>query len=115
MPRVLVTPSVLNGQPGTYRDVLESAGLEVVYPTVGANLFDPATFVEQLRGIDATVASTEPYTREVLVGSKLRVVARMGVGFDAVDVPAATDQGIAVTITPGANEHSVAELTIALL
>lgn len=115
MPRVLVTPSVLNGLPGKYRDVLEAAGFEVVYPAAGANLFDPPTLLAHLRGIDATLASTEPYNREVLAGSKLRVVARMGVGYDAVDVPAATERRIAVTITAGANEHSVAELTIALL
>jgi phosphoglycerate dehydrogenase-like enzyme len=39
----------------------------------------------------------------------------MGVGFDSVDLAAATDLGIAVTITPGVLEDSVAEHTIALM
>lgn len=115
MPRVLVTPAVLHGMPGTYRDVLEAAGFEVVYPTRCANLADPAVLCAQLEDIDATVASVEPYTREVLDRCRLRAIARMGVGYDAVDVAAATDRGVAVTITPGANEHSVAEQTIALI
>ncbi len=115
MPRVLVTPSVLFNLPGTYSQVLQSAGLEVVYPPAGVDLYNEATLIEHLQGIDATLASTEPYSRRVLAATKLRVVARMGVGYDAVDVPAAAEHGVAVTITPGANEHSVAELTIALL
>ena len=39
----------------------------------------------------------------------------MGVGYDSVDIAAATDLGIAVTITPGTLEESVAEHTVALL
>jgi phosphoglycerate dehydrogenase-like enzyme len=51
----------------------------------------------------------------VLSASQVRVVARTGVGYDSIDVPAATEQGVAVTITPGTNEHSVAEQALALL
>jgi len=61
------------------------------------------------------VASVEPLTREVLARTKLRAIARMGVGYDAIDIQAATDLGIAVTITPGTLEESVAEHTIALM
>jgi phosphoglycerate dehydrogenase-like enzyme len=41
----------------------------------------------------------------------LRVIARAGVGYDAVDVQAATEQGIAVAITPNTNQDAVAEHT----
>ena len=47
--------------------------------------------------------------------SHLRVISRYGVGVDSVDVAAATARGVVVTITPGANAVSVAELAIALL
>jgi phosphoglycerate dehydrogenase-like enzyme len=47
--------------------------------------------------------------------SRLRVIARTGVGYDAIDVPAATARKIAVTITPGTNQESVAEQAFALL
>src|SRR5207244_566681 len=46
---------------------------------------------------------------------QLRVIARAGVGFDAVDVAAATERGVAVAIAPGTNQESVAEHTFALI
>jgi D-3-phosphoglycerate dehydrogenase len=45
----------------------------------------------------------------------LKVIGRTGVGFDMVDVAAATKRGIPVVLTPGANNHSVAEHTMAML
>src|SRR5690606_13897587 len=38
-----------------------------------------------------------------------------GVGYDAIDVSAASDHRVAVTIAPGTNEPSVAETAMALL
>jgi phosphoglycerate dehydrogenase-like enzyme len=46
---------------------------------------------------------------------RLRAIARTGVGYDLIDVPAATRHRVAVTITPGTNQGSVAEQTMALL
>ena len=43
------------------------------------------------------------------------MIARAGVGFDRVDIPAATARGVAVTITPNANHECVAEHALALL
>ena len=43
------------------------------------------------------------------------MVARAGVGFDRVDVPACTRHGVAVTITPTANHEAVAEQAFALI
>lgn len=115
MPRVLVTPTMLRHQPGEYTNVLENAGLDVVYPAGDDDTSDLATLLPLLKDVDAMIASTEPMTREVLAETSLRVVARTGVGYDSIDVPAATDLGIAVTITPGAVEKSAAEHAIAML
>ena len=46
---------------------------------------------------------------------RLRVIARAGVGYDLIDVAAATARRVALTITPGTNHDSVAEQTMALL
>jgi D-3-phosphoglycerate dehydrogenase len=46
---------------------------------------------------------------------KLRIVARIGVGFDNVDLKAATERGVYVTNTPGVLSDAVAELTIGLM
>jgi phosphoglycerate dehydrogenase-like enzyme len=116
MPRVLVTPHMLQRQPGPYLDILEGAGLEVVYPPEGSNTLEEPVIAEILAGdIDAMLAGTEPLNRHVLSQSKLKAVARQGVGYDSVDTQAATDMGIAVTITPGTLEASVAELTLGML
>lgn len=115
MRRVLVTPPLLRTGEWPYRAPLEQAGLEIVYPDPGVDVFNAKQLVGALEGISAVVAGVEPYDAEVLAQSKLRVVARVGVGYDAIDVPAATCGGTAVTITPGTNENSVAEQTIALI
>jgi D-3-phosphoglycerate dehydrogenase / 2-oxoglutarate reductase len=55
-------------------------------------------------------------TRELIESApKLKIVSRTGVGVDNVDVKSATEKGILVCNTPGANTISVAEQTIALL
>lgn len=115
MPRVLVTPPVLRNVPGPCHDALLAGGFEIIYPPDDCDTMQSQDLLPLLKGADAILASTERLSREVLAGSKLRVVARAGVGYDSVDVPAATDLGIAVTITPGTLEESVAEHTVALL
>ena len=59
--------------------------------------------------------SSRRTAKRLSAGSKIRAIARVGVGYDAIDVAAATDHGVAVTITPGTNEHSVAEQAISLI
>ncbi|MDX1947482.1 MAG: phosphoglycerate dehydrogenase [Pirellulaceae bacterium] len=115
MPRVLVTPTLLRNLPGEYADILRQGGFEVVYPPDDCDTMQRENLLGLLAGADAMLASVEPLTREVLAQTKLRAIARMGVGFDAIDTQAATDLGIAVTITPGTLEESVAEHTVALM
>ena len=43
---------------------------------------------------------------------KLKLIQRWGVGFDKVDIAAAGERGIPVTITPGANSSPVSELAL---
>jgi D-3-phosphoglycerate dehydrogenase len=72
--------------------------------------------IAALEGCDAVVAIIEPYTAEVFDGaSRLRHVARVGVGYDAVDIQAATARGVLVTNTPGANATAVADFAMGLL
>jgi D-3-phosphoglycerate dehydrogenase / 2-oxoglutarate reductase len=60
------------------------------------------------------VRSATKVTKEVIAaGTKLKVIARGGVGLDNIDVPAAEAKGIAVLNTPAASTISVAELALA--
>lgn len=115
MVRVLVTPPVLERCGGPYYEVLKNAGCEVIYAPPEAPLGKADELVPHLEGIDAVLCSVEPYTDEVFRRSKLKVVARVGVGYDSVDVAAATAHRVAVCITPGTNEHSVAEQAFAMI
>src|SRR5437764_14700316 len=117
MPNVLITSREVAHFEQRYRDVLDDAGLALVYPAPGeANQPRPAELHAALAGIDAVLAGSEAYTHALFEAfPRLRVIARVGVGYDAVDVAAATAHGVAVTIAPGTNDGSVAEHTFALL
>ena len=72
--------------------------------------------IEELREAVAVVAGGQLFTDRVLASlPRLRVLARSGVGFDRVDVAAATARGVVVTITPTANHEAVAEHALGLL
>ena len=72
-----------------------------------------------LRGLDgawAVVAGSEPYTRAVLEAlPDLKAILRWGTGSDAIDIPAATDAGVAVITTPAVNAEAVADMALALM
>ena len=62
------------------------------------------------------LAGGERMTPELFaIAPRLRAIARTGVGYDLIDVAAASAHKVAVTITPGTNQESVAEQTMALL
>ena len=65
---------------------------------------------------DAILLRTLVVNRAMIeAGKKLKVIGRHGIGFDNIDVAAATENGIWVTTTPAANGNSVAEHTIGLM
>ncbi|MGI9146544.1 MAG: phosphoglycerate dehydrogenase [Chloroflexota bacterium] len=75
-----------------------------------------AALIDALQGMSASLASIEPYTAAVLAETPdLRVISRLGVGYDAIDVIEATRRGIIVCTTPGTNHHSVADLAVGLI
>jgi len=73
--------------------------------------------IKAIADADAVLVTlnVEPVTRRVIESApKLKIIARHGVGYDNVDVKAATERGIWVTIAP-VNASTVAEFTIALI
>ena len=114
-PRVLLT-SVMAQFANSALDRLGEAGFELVEGYSLASSSSPDEVACALDGIWGTVAGSEPYTREVLQqATSLRVIARCGVGYDAIDVDAATERGVSVLITPEGNFDSVADFTLALM
>jgi phosphoglycerate dehydrogenase-like enzyme len=96
---------------------LRAHGFELKDVSDAARALGQAELIAALDGAWGVIAGgLELYSREVLERCpELRVIARFGVGYDGVDVAAATDHGVAVLITPGANAEAVADYTLGLM
>ena len=91
--------------------------VEIDFPSKPLNLLTSNDLIEI--GIDAdallVVTNVEKITRNVINDlPKLRIIARHGVGYDNVDIKAASERGVYVTITPVLNE-TVADQAFALV
>jgi D-3-phosphoglycerate dehydrogenase / 2-oxoglutarate reductase len=82
-----------------------------------ASSLEPAVLHQEIVDADALVIRTAGVIDAALMdcGQKLRVIGRHGVGYDQVDIPAATERGIQVVYTPGANTQGVAEHVFAMM
>jgi D-3-phosphoglycerate dehydrogenase len=113
--RIVVTPVALCQNPNTLVETLRQQGYEVVLhrsmtpPT-------PEELQEYLQGAVGMIAGMEPVGAEVIeAAERLRVISRFGVGYDSIDVAAATRRGILVTYIPDAMAEAVADVTMGLL
>ncbi len=112
--RVLVAVVHLQGR-GHLLKPLEEAGLELVWNPHPWPLREDE-LIALLPGCVASIAGQEPYGERVLAAApELRVIARLGVGFDAVDLAAATRHGVAVAMAFGSNHEPVADHAFALM
>jgi D-3-phosphoglycerate dehydrogenase / 2-oxoglutarate reductase len=103
-------------------DGLEKEGIQVFQQAgieTDTKKRDPTALVAEIAGFDALVVrSATKVTREVLQAGakgKLKIVGRAGVGYDNIDVEAASEYGIVVKSAPSGNTNAVAELTLALM
>jgi phosphoglycerate dehydrogenase-like enzyme len=114
MPTILITTDYLT--PGDeVDDYLTGLGFTTRHdPLRGGR--GAEELITALDGVEGALIANEPMTAEVLGRAPLlRAVVRTGVGYDSVDVAAATRLGISVSNLPGINANAVAEYTIGLL
>jgi D-3-phosphoglycerate dehydrogenase len=105
--------------------VTDAVALSGLGPLVGNDVFEIVSvddsssreFVSALGTAEALIVrSATKVTREMLsLAPHLKAVGRAGVGVDNVDIPAASQMGIAVFNAPGGNTTAAAEMTMALL
>lgn len=108
------TPKVLISQP------IHEAGIRLLAekgcePRVSPDTSE-ATFVKEIRDCSGLLVRTAEIPASVIeAGKGLKVIARHGVGYDNINVAAATHRKIPVCITPRANALSVAEHVLTLM
>ena len=96
-------------------DLLEAARIRYVINSAGRRLTE-RELADIIGDYTVVIAGTEPITAKVMdQAPHLRLIARVGIGLDNVDLLGARERGIAVTYTPEAPSLAVAEFTIGLM
>lgn len=100
---------------------INAAGIERLreepgYAVIGHGRMSPETIASKLPEADGIIVRGMAVDRALLARApRLRFLCRHGVGYDNVDVPALTERGIPLAITPEANATSVAEHALMLM
>lgn len=91
---------------------MSARGLEVVCCPEG-----PAQpFASELSGAEAIWHVLQPLTADIIASApQLRLIQKIGVGVNTIDLAAARERGIAVCNMPGTNSAAVAEMTLLLM
>ncbi|MCS3493258.1 phosphoglycerate dehydrogenase-like enzyme [Arthrobacter sp. JUb119] len=114
MGRVLITTDYLRPN-DDIDNLLKQHGHETTFAPFESKR-DTTQQMSLLTGFDAAIIASEPITRDMLASApSLKVLARSGVGYDSIDVQAASHYGVRVCNAPGSNHYSVAEMAIGLL
>ena len=97
------------------KSILPGPGLKLLeeMPSIKSEVFPeflPEVTPEQIRGYDMVISRTLPrWTERSFIGNnQLLSIHRSGVGYDRVDVPALTNAGVLLCITPAAVRRPVA-------
>lgn len=115
MARVLITTVPFAEHNRLPLDLLESIGAEYLVNPIGRRLKEQE-LAEIAADFEVLIAGTEPITAKVMdAAPDLKLISRVGIGLDSVDLLAARERGIAVSYTPEAPAPAVAELTIGLM
>ncbi|HEX4614845.1 MAG TPA: NAD(P)-dependent oxidoreductase [Stellaceae bacterium] len=86
------------------------------FPTVVIDETDKDTFRREMADADILLHVLEPVTGAVIdAGPRLRLIQKIGIGVNMIDLDAARRRGIAVCNMPGTDTQAVAELTLLLM
>ncbi|HEX8524918.1 MAG TPA: NAD(P)-dependent oxidoreductase, partial [Tepidisphaeraceae bacterium] len=118
--KILLTTTSYQDTPGQHHEVLAASGFEVVRargPLPEQAMLD---LVQSNGGFDGFLNGDDIITAKVIdaamnAPTKLKVIAKYGIGLDSIDVKHATAQKIPVLFTPGVNHTTVAEHTFGLM
>ena len=115
MGKVLITTVPFGEKNRLPLEFLEDADIEYCVNPLGRKLKEDE-LAEMIDDFDVLIAGTEPITEKVMNrASRLKLISRVGIGLDSIDLLAAEQRSIKVSYTPDAPAPAVAELTIGLM
>ena len=112
---ILIISSKFRESSDTYRELLQREGCTLAeklieYPITEDHL------CELVRDVDGLITGLEKVTARVLENAnRLKVISAGGVGYDHIDLDAASRKGIVVCNCAGCNNRSVAELAFGMM
>lgn len=110
--RVLITCLQLQQTIDRYRDLFAEHGIEIELPYVVQQLSE-SELLEIIDRFDGVIAGDDEFTAKVLEkGKRLKVIAKWGVGLDAIDLGAAVQSCIRVSNTPEVLVDEVADVVM---
>lgn len=118
--RILLTTTSYQDTPGPHHELLAKSGFEVVRARGPLKEEQVLKLITDNGGFDGLLNGDDLITAKVIdaalaAPTKLRVIAKYGIGLDSIDVAHATSKKIPVLFTPGVNHTTVAEHAFLLM
>ena len=115
MLKILITTVPFGDKNRRPLELLENSSVNFLINPLNKKLTEDE-LSEMVSDVDIIIAGTEPITRKVMENApKLKMISRVGIGLDSVDLLEARRRGIIVSYTPDAPTPAVSELTIGLM
>lgn len=112
---ILITPRSFGKTDPVPVEKLRAAGYEVRLNPYG-QIMTPEQMRDEIRDAVGIIVGVDPLHADVLgAAKKLRAISKYGVGTDNIDMDFARKNGIAVSITAGANNAAVADFAVTLM
>ena len=118
--KILLSTTSFQDTPGKHHDILAASGFDIVRARGPLNEQQMLDLIRENGGFDGLLNGDDALNAKVIdallaAPTKLKVIAKYGIGLDSIDVKYATSKRLPVLFTPGVNETTVAEQTIGLM
>ena len=115
MPKALITTIPFGDKDRLPLELLENSNIDYLINPLGKKLTEDE-LAEIITDFDVIIAGTEQISDRIMEkASNLKMISRVGIGLDSVDLLAAEKRNIKISYTPDAPAPAVAELTVGMM